>query len=111
MSIEELTSIVRKLCVGAKGYPDTGGDGAMVKDINNSLSWNVRAVLHPLYVPSRASIRCIKRSTSRSSWTRRRRWRWCWRPLPALVWAQQIVRAEGRGPKRAHLHMKHICVL
>ena len=41
MSIEELNPIVRKLCVGTKGYPETGGDGALVKDVTNSLAWNV----------------------------------------------------------------------
>ena len=54
MSIEELAPIVRDLCVGGKGYPATGGAGALVKDVTNSLAWTARAAIYPLYVPSRA---------------------------------------------------------
>ena len=48
MSIEELTPIARKLCVGTKGYPETGGDGAIIKDVTNELAWNARAALYTL---------------------------------------------------------------
>ena len=45
MSIEELNPIVRKLCVGTKGYPETGGDGPIIKDVTNEIAWNVRAAI------------------------------------------------------------------
>ena len=45
MSIEELTPIARKLCVGTKGYPETGGDGPIIKDVTNEIAWNVRAAI------------------------------------------------------------------
>ena len=48
MSMEELTAIARKLCVGGKGYPTTGGDGPIVKDVTNALAWDTRAVLGPV---------------------------------------------------------------
>ena len=59
MSVEELTPIVRDLCVGGTGYPATGGDGVRVKDVTSALTWNARAALYPFYVPSRASIRWV----------------------------------------------------
>ena len=46
--MEELTAIARKLCVGGKGYPTTGGDGPIVKDVTNALAWDTRAVLGPV---------------------------------------------------------------
>ena len=45
MSIEELVSVARKLCLGDKGYPVTRGDGAIIKDVTNSIAWNARAAL------------------------------------------------------------------
>ena len=59
MSIEELKPIVRDLCVGTTGYPETGGDGPLVQAINNALTWNTRAALFTLYDTSRASIRWV----------------------------------------------------
>ena len=62
MSIEELIPVARKLCVGTKGYPETGGDGAIIKDVTNELAWNARAALYTLYDMSRSSIRWVKES-------------------------------------------------
>ena len=74
LSIEELSPIVTKLCVAGKGYPETGGDGALVVSITNALCWNARAALYTLYTESRSSI-AYAGSTRRSSSTRKRRWR------------------------------------
>ena len=60
MTTEKLTTVVEKLCVGGKGYPTTGGDGAVVKVVTNELVWLIRVILFDLFTNRRSSVRWVK---------------------------------------------------
>ena len=62
MSLPRLTMIVETLCIGGKGHPMTGGDGAIVDAITNALVWDARAAIHTVYSTHRSSVRWAVRS-------------------------------------------------
>jgi hypothetical protein len=55
----KLIEIIEMLCLRGKGHPVTGGDGVLVVEVTNALSWDIRAVLHEVYSTRRSSVRWV----------------------------------------------------
>ena len=73
MSMERLTKMVKKLCLGDMGYTETGRDGSVVSEATNTRVWDLRAAIRTTYKGKRreaaggAVVRGKPRTTSTSS--------------------------------------------